>query len=105
MDRTTFNDGARVDQRQLQCVETNRTFHMLRRFEDGYQSGVAEGLTVTANPLNTNLVDIAGGFGYAPNGELIAAALERALERRPLRMRRTALRRTQRSSAPSAHCS
>lgn len=71
MDRTLYNDGTVVAARQLTRTEDTRVFHILTRFLDGIQTGVAEGLQVTVNPVDTSLVDIAVGNGYAPNGEFI----------------------------------
>lgn len=71
MDRTLYTDGQEVTQRQLRRTEDTRVFHILDRFTSTSQLGVRFGLAVTANTLNSSLVDVSAGFGYAPNGELI----------------------------------
>jgi hypothetical protein len=78
MDRTLYTDGQEVTQRQLRRTEDTRVFHVLDRFTALAQLGVRSGLEVTVNPVNSTIVDLSAGFGYAPNGELIelSAAIE-----------------------------
>lgn len=71
MDRTLYNDGQVVGQRQLRRTEDSRTFHILRRFMDGMQGGVISGLELTTNVSQTDRFDVAVGLGYARDGELI----------------------------------
>lgn len=71
MDRTLYSDGTVVSERQLTWTEDTRVYHILNRFIEGVQTGVVSGLEVTVNPVDANLVDIAVGTGFAPNGEFI----------------------------------
>lgn len=71
MDRSIYNDGQLVDQRQLRRTEDTLTYHLLRRFQDGMQGGVITGLTLTTNVSMTDRFDVAVGMGYARDGELI----------------------------------
>ena len=70
MDRSLFPEAVEVHQTHLQNTEDTRAFHILKRWTDGANMGVATGLEVTVSATAT-LVDIAAGTGYAPNGEYI----------------------------------
>jgi hypothetical protein len=64
MDRALYNDGFEVTQKQLQRTEDTRVFHMLERFKDTTQMGVASGLGVAPNAGDASLVDVSPGSGY-----------------------------------------
>lgn len=71
MDRFTAQENVEVHQPHLQFAEDSKIYHILKRWVDGGTMGVVSGLTVSISALNTTLIDIAAGWGYAPNGELV----------------------------------
>lgn len=77
MERSTYPQGHEVHQQDLAFTEASKAQNILRRFVDGATMGVAFGLTLQRNSINTTRVDIivngteGKGWGYAPNGEFI----------------------------------
>lgn len=68
MDRGLYPEGVRVGQSDLKFTEDTRSFHILQRHRDNTTLGIVYGFSVVANGT---LINIAPGYGYAPNGEFI----------------------------------
>lgn len=71
MDRSLYPEGVEVHQDDLERTELTRTFHIIKRHDDISQLGVVFGCEVTINVSDAILIDIAIGYGYAPNGEFV----------------------------------
>ena len=71
MDRSLYPEGVEVGQENLGRTEDTRSFHILERHTDNTYPGIVSGLEVTLNAGNNSLLDIASGYGYCSNGELV----------------------------------
>ena len=73
MEGSLFYNGVLVDRTLLQRTESTKAEQILRMRLDVTSRGVLTGGTVTANPLNTDRVDVSPFSGYSPRGDYIVA--------------------------------
>lgn len=71
MDRSLYPEGVIVNKNDLERTELDRTFHIIQRNDDACSLGIVSGCGVSVNIIDNILIDIASGYGYAPNGELV----------------------------------
>jgi hypothetical protein len=69
MQRSLYPEGAEVHQRHLVYTESTKIAAIDQSLVDETSRGVVSGLGVTVNATTNTLVDVALGYGYAPNGE------------------------------------
>lgn len=70
MDRSLYPSNVEVRKADLVGTESTKIFHLLRRFVDTAQTGVASGFEVTPG-AGDGTINVAAGTGYAPNGEFV----------------------------------
>ena len=81
MDRSDYPGRVEARSAHLQNTEATKIFHILRRFLDTSQMGVATGLVVTAELTgNAGLFSMTAGTGYAPNGSYIELSAGASLQ-------------------------
>lgn len=73
MEGSLFSNGVLVDRTLLQRTETTKAEQILRMRLDATSRGVLTGGVVSANPLNTDRVDVGPFSGYVPRGDYIIA--------------------------------
>jgi hypothetical protein len=69
MNRSLYPDGCEVHQRHLTYESNAKAATILQGVVDSATRGVVSGLGITVNGSVNTKIDVASGYGYAPNGE------------------------------------
>jgi hypothetical protein len=69
MERALFPSSVEVDQNHLAYAESTKIDQILARTLAIAQMGVTQGLRVSANTINSQLLDVTAGEAYVQNGE------------------------------------